>query len=56
MFEVPGSNIVAVTVDKDAVLGLSPPQYTYSAGEVQHDHNEQKTKQHKTPSKEKKAL
>ncbi|XP_067934857.1 ATP-dependent Clp protease ATP-binding subunit clpX-like, mitochondrial [Watersipora subatra] len=30
MFEVPGSNVIAVTVDKAAVLGTSPPRYTYS--------------------------
>lgn len=31
MFEVPGSDTVAVTVDRDAVLGISPPQYTYKS-------------------------
>lgn len=31
MFEVPGSNIVAVTIDRDSVLGTGPPQYTYDA-------------------------
>ena len=30
MYEVPGSNVVAVTVDKGAVLGNSSPRYTYS--------------------------
>lgn len=33
MFEVPGSNIVAVTVDKDTVLGVSTPQYTHSVSD-----------------------
>ncbi|XP_067929243.1 ATP-dependent Clp protease ATP-binding subunit clpX-like, mitochondrial isoform X2 [Watersipora subatra] len=33
MFEVPGSDIVSITVTKEAVQGLSQPQYTYSAKE-----------------------
>ena len=31
MFEVPGSDIVNVTVTKEAVLGEALPQYTYGA-------------------------
>ena len=29
MFEVPGSDIIAVTVTKDAVLGTELPRYTH---------------------------
>lgn len=29
MFEIPGSDVIAVTVTKEAVEGVSPPDYTY---------------------------
>lgn len=55
MFEVPGSDVVAVTVDKDTVLGTSTPTYTYSASESQEDLS---TAQQHNPavSQKKKAL
>ena len=32
MFEVPGSDIIAVTVTKNAVLGTELPHYTHRGG------------------------
>ena len=46
MYEVPESDIVAVTVDRDAVLGNSPPQYTYksSSSETSNSDSQSKSK------------
>jgi len=55
MFEVPGSDVVAVTVDKDAVLGRSAPTYTYSASD-ESDDSTSTSSQSSSSTKKKKAL
>ncbi|KAF6031685.1 hypothetical protein EB796_009979 [Bugula neritina] len=55
MFEVPGSDVVAVTVDKDAVLGRSAPTYTYSASD-ESDDSTSTSSQSNSSTKKKKAL
>lgn len=39
MFEVPGSDIISVTVTKDAVLGEALPRYTYSRLDTNYDND-----------------
>uniref|UniRef100_A0A183SX89 ATP-dependent Clp protease ATP-binding subunit clpX-like, mitochondrial n=1 Tax=Schistocephalus solidus TaxID=70667 RepID=A0A183SX89_SCHSO len=34
-YDVPGSNIVSVIIDRDVVLGTSPPKYVFSEPEVE---------------------